>query len=195
MRSGERLVIRWEDPSPPGREWEAFLSLDGGRTFPIRLTPHLSSGTRSFAWRVPELAASDARIRLRFGDERFERQVDFPETFSIRPSGRGRVLAARCTDIGRRPFRGEEENVAWVEGAPSGANSRLVSPPSPAGLASGAAWESGTQILTFVRSSDRNLEPSTEPRGVLAASGTISTPRSRPPFPRSRLALASRLNL
>ena len=193
--AGEELVIRWEDPSPPGREWEAFLSLDGGRSYPLRLTPHLSSRIRTFSWVVPELASAEARIRLRFGDESFETQADFPETFSIRPSGRGRILASSCADIGRQPFQGEEESVAWVEGALSGADSRFVAPPSPAGFAPGTTWESRAPTRIFVKSSDRHMEPSAEPRGVPVASSAMPPPRSEPALPRSRLALTSRLNL
>lgn len=195
LHAGDELVIRWEDPSPPGREWEAFLSLDGGHTYPLRLTPHLSSEIRTYAWEAPELAAADARIRLRFGDERSETQVDFPEPFAIRPSGRGRILEASCADIGRRPFPGEEESVAWTEASPSGGLSRLVSPPSPAGLASGTSWESARRSLIFVQSSGRHLEPSADHRGLDLASSTGFSPRLRPPLPRSRLALTSRLNL
>jgi hypothetical protein len=41
-------------------EWEAFLSLDGGRTYPVRITPHLDlSIRRRFHFQVPAFPTRD----------------------------------------------------------------------------------------------------------------------------------------
>jgi hypothetical protein len=44
---------------------ELLLSLDGGATFSLRLSAELDPLQRSFAWRVPELPAAQARVALR----------------------------------------------------------------------------------------------------------------------------------
>src|SRR3989442_160803 len=43
LRGGESTAISWEaDALPPeAEEWEAFLSIDGGQHYSIRITPHL----------------------------------------------------------------------------------------------------------------------------------------------------------
>ncbi len=54
-------------------EAEIVLSLDGGRTFPIRVTPELSPCASRFLWKVPALATAHARLALRAGaDDRSE---------------------------------------------------------------------------------------------------------------------------
>ena len=67
-------------------EWEAFLSLDGGATYPFRLTPHLDQDLRRFRWRVPAAPSADARLLFRFGDERREVAVVLPQRFAIAAS-------------------------------------------------------------------------------------------------------------
>ena len=50
-----------------GDEMELVLSLDGGRSFPLRVTRTLSPDALSFAWRVPALPTERARLALRSG--------------------------------------------------------------------------------------------------------------------------------
>src|SRR4051812_18833485 len=51
LAAGSTVELAW-NVAPPAAvpawvdEWEAFLSLDGGRTFPFRLTPHLDLDVR-----------------------------------------------------------------------------------------------------------------------------------------------------
>lgn len=47
---------------------ELVLSLDGGRTFPVRVTRDLSPSTSGLTWRVPALPSPRARLALRVGD-------------------------------------------------------------------------------------------------------------------------------
>jgi hypothetical protein len=154
--SGSVLRIEWSGAPHRAREWEAFLSLDGGRSFPLRVTPHLEVAARSFDWIVPRLSSADARIRLRFGrDGRDERDFDLPDSFRIRPSGCGRLLTSAPRDVALRPFRGEEENLAWVEESENGDPARLVVPPEAAGLrpaASPAAPVPGQDLLRTEKS-------------------------------------------
>jgi hypothetical protein len=85
LEGGSETVIEWSASSLPAHaeEWEAFLSLDGGKYYAVRITPHLDARLRSFRWRVPNLAASNARILIRVGDERDEEVIAFAQTFRL----------------------------------------------------------------------------------------------------------------
>src|SRR5437764_9664912 len=80
LRAGDMAELAWEPFSQTGlpghaEEWEAFLSFDGGATYPVRLTPHLDLALRRVRWQVPAIPTDDARLLLRFGDERRETAV------------------------------------------------------------------------------------------------------------------------
>ncbi len=104
-------------------EWEAFLSLDGGKTYPIRLTPHLDLALRGFSFEVPDVPSRDARLLLRFGDEQTERIFEAPIRFEI-GMGSGQPLAAdllseplaRTLELGEPARAGDPGVVAWLEG-------------------------------------------------------------------------------
>jgi hypothetical protein len=66
-------------------EWEAFLSVDGGAHYAVRITPHLDASIRAYRFRVPNVAAHDARVLIRTGDEVHERIVSIPRSFTIEP--------------------------------------------------------------------------------------------------------------
>jgi hypothetical protein len=58
--------------SKPGKlfdEGELVLSLDGGRTFSVRVSAEIEPGETRVEWRVPDLVAAHARLALRFGRE------------------------------------------------------------------------------------------------------------------------------
>lgn len=99
-------------------EWEAFLSLDGGAHYDVRLTPHLDLAVQRFSWLVPNVDATDARILIRTGDERHETIEEIPITFSIRRDQH--VPIAPQTWFSREqpePARpGDEPVVFWTEG-------------------------------------------------------------------------------
>ena len=61
-------------------EWEAFLSFDGGRHWPVRITPHLDIWLSTFRFVVPHIPSDDVRLMLRFGDERRETGYILPMT-------------------------------------------------------------------------------------------------------------------
>jgi len=86
LQGGSLARITWKPTAPLPRgveEWEAFLSVDGGRYYATRITPHLDIALRSFEWRVPNVSSNDVRLLIRMGDERDEREVDVPLRFSI----------------------------------------------------------------------------------------------------------------
>ena len=72
LRAGDSVAVSWSldpDASAERDEMELILSLDGGATFPIRVTGELSTTSRSYAWRVPALPSERAVLAMRAGDD------------------------------------------------------------------------------------------------------------------------------
>lgn len=134
LAAGALAMLEWEDSGDGLREriteWEAFLSLDGGRTWPLRLTPHLEIGLRRFSFRVPAFPSSDARLLLRFGDEREETEVEIPGSFVIVPGGDWAVLdpvpPSPRLSRGEAARPGDRGVVLWTEGTRDGTSLREV---------------------------------------------------------------------
>jgi hypothetical protein len=79
---GQQIRIEWKDTLPSvryfnGCEMEVWLSLDGGRTFPMCITPILNPRTNYFDWTVPNTPTNAAVLDIRFGCEGF-----YPESYS-----------------------------------------------------------------------------------------------------------------
>ena len=129
LTAGSFATIEWEGLALPEHveEWEAFLSVDGGRTWPLRVTPHLDAGIRHVAFRVPEFPTREARILLRFGDEKREVGMEAPQSFAIIPatyvSPRGRI---HVLSRGEHAKDGDAGVLVWVEGSRSGEGLREV---------------------------------------------------------------------
>ncbi|GEM_PF-1569137 len=121
-RAGERLeggtdaTLTWAaDALPPGvHEWEAFLSIDGGGYYAVRITPHLSDAVRSVTWRVPNVTTSRACLMLRIGDEKNERILALPQTFAIEPSPAPLELASPESEAGEPATPDGDPAVEWV---------------------------------------------------------------------------------
>lgn len=112
-------------------EWEAFLSVDGGRTYPVRLTPHLDLDRRRFVFQVPDLPSAEVRLLLRIGDEQAERAVRFPTRLRIvRPVSPGpltieaALAAGPASAPGEPALAGGAGILFWVDGDRDGANLR-----------------------------------------------------------------------
>jgi hypothetical protein len=135
-------------------EWEAFLSLDGGKTYPVRITPHLDQDLRRFRFQVPPVPAADVRILLRFGDERRETVAELPQRFSIAPSPlmpRIFELASLTPAHGEAALPGQAGVVAWVEGSRRGGSLRqriAAAPPALHARFEPAAAASEPAVLT-----------------------------------------------
>lgn len=56
-------------------ERELVLSLDGGKSFPVRLTREIEPDERTVTWRVPILPTEHAVLALREGGEGFEEEI------------------------------------------------------------------------------------------------------------------------
>jgi len=122
-RAGDRLeggrdaTLSWSAEGLPAHfeEWEAFLSVDGGAFYAVRITPHLDGRVRTFRWRVPNVATSRARILLRVGDETDEHLVELPQTFTIAPRYGVLDFAPGVTDErGEAAIPGGAPSVEWV---------------------------------------------------------------------------------
>ena len=124
LRGDHFATFTWaSDRRVEAEEWEAFLSVDGGRYYSVRITPHLDLGIRSFEFLVPNIASDDVRLLMRVGDEHVETIVEFPQRFSIRPSPStvvGRRLTAGPGPESARP--GEAVVVQWASGSRGGEN-------------------------------------------------------------------------
>jgi hypothetical protein len=142
LRAGDMAELAWEPRGVAAglhhvEEWEAFLSFDGGATYPVRITPHLDLALRRVRWQVPAIPTHDARILLRFGDERQETIVELPQRFAIAPSPWPAPLfgggARRAASPGEPALPGRPGVVAWVEGSRQGGALRaVVAAPPPA---------------------------------------------------------------
>lgn len=82
---GQRIRIEWKSVLPQtdaaGCEMELFLSLDGGRTFTICITPQMNPKDTSFVWTVPNTPTNAAVLDIRFGCEHY-----YPESSSPQPA-------------------------------------------------------------------------------------------------------------
>jgi len=133
LRGGSIATIAWTATAPLPRgveEWEAFLSVDGGRYYATRITPHLDIDIRSFEWRVPNVSSNDVRLLLRIGDEREEKSVDVPLRFSIVAEPDIRPSAIRFSrSLGEAARPGDPAVVEWASGDRAGHEVALESAP------------------------------------------------------------------
>ncbi|HVS00697.1 MAG TPA: hypothetical protein VMW27_29020 [Thermoanaerobaculia bacterium] len=146
LTAGETAELEWAplagfDRLSAVEEWEAFLSLDGGSTYPVRITPHLDQDLRRVQWQVPPFPTEDARLLLRFGDEHRETAVELPARFAIAAPpaalpGLGAMLAfaARSATRGEPALPGHAGVVAWMEGSRRGGAMRQRLADEPMGL-------------------------------------------------------------
>jgi hypothetical protein len=142
LRAGSTATLDWAPLGSLARqgeweEWEAFLSLDGGATYTVRLTPHLDRRLSRITFRVPDLPTPNGRLLLRVGDEQRERAFELPERLTIAgpstiPAGAGLPVAG-ALELTRTVWRrgeparpGEPGVLVWVEGSRDGGSRREV---------------------------------------------------------------------
>jgi hypothetical protein len=91
LTAGSLADARWRAPegetlAADVDEAELVLSLDGGNTFPVRVSAELAPGSSSYRWRVPALPTGSARLALRVGAAHTrgrERILRISELFAI----------------------------------------------------------------------------------------------------------------
>jgi len=185
LRAGDTAELAWDSNLATlgqADEWEAFLSFDGGITYPVRITPHLDLALRRVRWQVPAIPTNDARLLLRFGDERHEATVELPQRFAIAEALWAAPLfggdARRTALPGEPALPGRPGVVAWVEGSRQGGNLHAVVASPPPSLEN-ALRTPAAGFETAVLATERSSGPST---ALPSSSGTASPPSPRRPL-------------
>ena len=84
LYAGQKIMVEWKHTLPniplPGCESEAWLSLDGGITFPVWIA-WLDPRNTSFLWTVPNTPTNAAVLDIRFGCD-----LHYPESFAPQPA-------------------------------------------------------------------------------------------------------------
>jgi hypothetical protein len=167
LRAGEAVELRWTGLPPGTEELEILLSLDDGRSYPLRVTAELEPCAGGFRWRVPNLAAARARLLLRYGERHRESNAG--------PTAPFRIVA----DPGapETVFR-YHEGAWWQRWEPAAAPAEgALRSPVLAGTTrqrDGAPPPAGAALAPPRRGGGRDLPP---------ASGVTSIPRLRPSVP------------
>ena len=90
LHPGQTVRVEWRSVLPPinlgACETEVFLSLDGGRTFNIVISPWLDPKAQYFYWTVPNTPTNAAVLDVRFGCE-----PGYPETYAPQPASTFRI--------------------------------------------------------------------------------------------------------
>ena len=166
LQAGSLAVLAWEPLDSFDRfrrvdEWEAFLSLDGGAHYPIRITPHLDRDLRRILWQVPHIPTRDARLLLRFGDEEQEAGFELPERFAI--SGTASLFEALTASPASAPGEparpGDAGVVFWAEGSRRGGGLHQVVAKDTAGLAAGQSIAPSESCRLALESEDSIPDP------------------------------------
>jgi hypothetical protein len=147
LRGGSFAELRWTSARLPAaaEEWEAFLSVDGGKYYAFRVTPHLDINLRSFTFVVPNVDTRNARILIRTGDEVHELHFESRDSFSIVRDAKAEVPLPRVLESGHGEAArdGDPVVVAWADGARDGSG---ITPQSTAPLPAPAIDDSTTIV-------------------------------------------------
>ncbi len=101
LDAGGTVEVRWSRLPEAAEEVELLLSVDDGRTYPVRLTEELDPHGGSFLWEVPGLETTRGRLAIRMGLNGTEVIAAATEPFEIsrRPSTAGVRLRWRSGEI------------------------------------------------------------------------------------------------
>ena len=124
LRGGSFAELRWSAGQLPAssEEWEAFLSIDGGKYYAFRVTPHLDIALRSFTFVVPNVDTKTARILIRTGDEVHEAHFETADFFSIERDPNAERVVSHLLQFGRGEAArdGDPAVLSWTEGPRNG---------------------------------------------------------------------------
>jgi hypothetical protein len=122
LRAGETVALRWAALPAGAEEFEILLSLDDGRSWRVRVTPELDAGNTQYLWRVPDLPAARARLRVRMGTPRAEIACEPSEPFRIVGDATGAEDRSNeerfVEDPSPRPLHGIGATAAFAGGGP-----------------------------------------------------------------------------
>lgn len=134
--AGGRAELEWRPSDeaalgPDFVEWEVFLSLDGGRTYPLRISPHLDRRVTRFGWQVPWALSGDVRFLVRYGNEQNEVGFELAPRWAIAagaepPLPRAGLPSLPALGAGESARPGDAGVVGWVEGSRAGQDLRQV---------------------------------------------------------------------
>jgi hypothetical protein len=151
VHGGQSIEIEWAPVGAGPEELELLLSLDGGRTWRVRVSPELPGETVRYVWKVPNLAVADARVRLRVRVDGREIELPPSESFAIE------------SDPDREPERRLVSEGPWWEGfeGPGEAPTELAGNGGPSLTAAHAvtASEEAPRIVLPARNAGRGLLP------------------------------------
>ena len=83
IQAGQIVELSWGELPAGVEEMEILLSLDDGQHYSIRVSPELDAHERHYRWRVPNLPAGRARLRMRLGTARAEIETEPTSPFRI----------------------------------------------------------------------------------------------------------------
>ena len=82
---GQKVRVEWRSQLPPinlgACEAEVWLSLDGGATFTVWISPWIDPKAQYFYWTVPNTPTNRAVLDIRFGCE-----PGYPESYAPQPA-------------------------------------------------------------------------------------------------------------
>ena len=85
LHPGQHIRVEWKTALPNinlgACEMEVWLSVDGGNTFPMWISPWLGPKAQSFDWTVPNMPTNAAVMDIRFGCE-----PGYPESYAPQPA-------------------------------------------------------------------------------------------------------------
>lgn len=184
LRGGSFAELRWSAEQLPAsaEEWEAFLSVDGGKYYAFRITPHLDIDRKRFTFLVPNLDSHQARILIRTGDEVHEAHFETNDSFSITRDPNAEQLVPPLVQFGRGEAArdGDPAVLSWTEGARNGSGvTRQSSTPvssrslgwianvanevAPTVLAPAGKWAASPTNTSTQPSATYRREPKSEP--------------------------------
>jgi hypothetical protein len=124
LRGGSFAELRWSASRlpPSAEEWEAFLSIDGGKYYAFRVTPHLDIDLQHFTFVVPNVDTRDARILIRTGNEVNETRFESRGSFSIVRDAKAEEIVPSVMRLGRGEAArdGDSAVIAWADGSRNG---------------------------------------------------------------------------
>ena len=173
LRGGSFAELRWSAVQLPAasEEWEAFLSIDGGKYYAFRVTPHLDIDLHRFVFIVPNVDTHDARILIRTGDEVHETHFETGGTFSIARDANAEQPFSPLLQSGRGESArdGDPAVVSWVDGQRNGSGLSQQSAP--------AAPSPSLQPLTTIATDGSPVLPPAGGKCVVSPA-IASSPRS-----------------
>jgi hypothetical protein len=134
LRGGSFAEVRWSAAQLPAsaEEWEAFLSIDGGKYYAFRVTPHLNIDLQRFTFVVPNVDTREARILIRTGNERQETLFEIPGSFSIVRDADAEQPLPRLLGVGHGEAarEGDPAVLWWIVGDRNGSGAAQQSAPA-----------------------------------------------------------------